>query len=113
MRQVGRDHVCVAFLEGQAENVCVCVAFLERRAPNRGSFKNAAEHNKYLILIPERITLSLGPTCSSTTTTASLSPSVRSKNVMQLERAPNRDSLKIAAQNVMQLERAPNRGSLA
>jgi hypothetical protein len=27
------------------------------RAPNRGSFKNAAEHNKYLILIPERITL--------------------------------------------------------
>jgi hypothetical protein len=39
MRRVGRDHVCVAFLERRAENVCVCVAFLERRAPNRGSFK--------------------------------------------------------------------------
>jgi hypothetical protein len=28
------------------------------RAPDRGSCKNAAEHTKYLILIPERITLS-------------------------------------------------------
>ncbi len=35
---------------------------------------NLAARNKYLILFPER----LGPTCSSTTTTASLSPSVRS-----------------------------------
>ncbi len=34
MRRVGRDHVCVAFLERRAENVCVCVAFLERRAEN-------------------------------------------------------------------------------
>ncbi len=68
MRRVGRDHVCVAFLE--------------RRAPT-GVPSNLAEHNKYLILIPERITLSPRPTCSSTTTTASLSPSVRSKNVMR------------------------------
>ena len=59
---------------------------------------------KYLILIPARITLSPRPTCSSTTENASLSPSVRSKNVMQLERAPNGGSFKLGKKKkVMQL----------
>jgi hypothetical protein len=57
------------------------------RAPDRGSFKNAAKMQQK---------------CS--------------KNVMQLERAPDRGSFKLgstnAAQNVMQLERAPNRNPI-
>jgi hypothetical protein len=68
------------------------------RAPNRGSFKNAAKIVMQLERAPNRGSFKNA-----------------AQNVMQLERAPNRGSFKLgsknAAQNVMQLERAPNRGS--
>jgi hypothetical protein len=62
------------------------------RAPDRDSFKNAAEHNKYLIFIPERITVA--------------------RAYMQFHNHDRQCISLREIQNVMQLERAPDRGSL-
>ena len=95
-RDISRD-VCVRGIL----NVCVRGSTCMRQvggdhAPGEVGSIHQFSVGYTLHAVVERITLSHRAYMQFTTKNARLSPSVRSKNVMQLERAPNRGSFKNA-----------------